>query len=371
MNEHKKLRVILSGGGTLGSVMPLISLGEELRRRHKTDFSLLWVGTYRGVERAVVRAHKMEFTAIPAAKFRRYFSIKTLFEPIVFFAGLLKSLIIIVTFKPDVLVAAGGFVSVPLHLIAFLLGVPTVVHQQDIEIGLANRIMKLFARRITVTFEKSLGFFPKKKVVWTGNPVRRELLQGNKDRGMVRFHLDATLPTVLVFGGGTGAISLNMILAESLGSMLQHSNVIHLTGQGKDVMAPLIREANRNELLGRYHTYEFLMDEEMGDAYAVADIVVSRAGLSSLSEIAALGKAAVIVPIPASHQEFNARYFVEKQAGVIVEEAQGSRGLASAVIKLLGDHTERLHLEQHSKRLNKTTAAFEMADVVEGVVGKK
>lgn len=371
MHDNKKLRVILSGGGTLGPVMPLIALGEELRRRHKTDLSLLWVGTYRGIERAVVRAHKMEFTAIPAAKFRRYFSIKTFFEPLVFFAGFIKSFIIILTFKPDVLVSAGGFVSVPLHLIAFLLGIPTVIHQQDIEIGLANRIMRWSAKRITVTFEKSVAFFSKNKVVWTGNPVRRELLQGNKDRGMVRFHLDTQFPTVLVFGGGTGAVSLNIILAECLGSVLGHSQVIHLTGQGKGVMAPLIREANRNELLSKYHPYEFLMDEEMGDAYAVADIVVSRAGLSSLSEISALGKASVIVPIPCSHQELNARFFVEKQAGVIVEEAQGSRGLSATIIKLLNDHTERLHLQQHSKRLNKITAANEMADVVEGVAEKK
>ncbi len=370
--DTKSVTVIFSGGGTLGPVMPLISVAHALRKRHAdNEINVLWVGTYRGIERAVVRAHNIEYRAICSAKLRRYFSFATFFEPLWFLVGCMQAVWIVLTFRPRVCVSAGGFVSVPLHLAAWLFGVKTVVHHQDIREGIANKIMSIVATRITVTFEKTLTRFPPKKTVWTGNPIRESLLRGDKDRGIVRFHLDHTLPTVLVFGGGTGALGLNKLFAESLPEVLRFAQVLNITGQGKQVMAPLIRNENGDVLRVRYHAFEFLMDEEMGDAYAIADVVVCRAGIGSVSEIATLQKAAILIPMPHTHQEENAQFFMESHAARIVRQTEGPHVLAHAIHELIADHAEALLLGQRAKKLNKPSAAEDIAAIIVELISKK
>lgn len=367
----EKMRIIFSGGGTLGPVMPLIAVAEELRKIKKHSLVLQWVGTYGGTERSVIRSHDIAYRSIIGAKWRRYLSIKTFFEPLWFVISLLQSFFIIVRFKPHVLMTAGGFVSVPLHLIAWLFGIPTLVHQQDLTVGLANRIMGFFATKITVTFAHMQKSFASRKTIWTGNPVREKILCGDKDRAIARFHLDPKKQSVLIFGGGSGARGINELVARGIEVVLAHANVLHVTGQGKEIIAPFIRTPDRATLLTHYHSFEFLMDEEMGDAYAAADIIVCRAGLSSISEISALGKAAIIVPIEDSHQMKNVEFFLEKRAIAMVLESEGSEKLMEVIVNLLKDHLERLQLGKMVKQLNKPSAANEIAHILIALCAQK
>ncbi|MAG11212.1 MAG: hypothetical protein CMI52_00165, partial [Parcubacteria group bacterium] len=316
MTKSKKIKVLLSGGGTLGPVMPLIAVADEIKKQY-SEAELLWIGTFGGVEKIVVRSHSIKFKAMMSVKWRRYKSWKNIRDLLVSPIVLFHAFFILIRFRPDVLVSAGGYVSVPLHIAGWMLRIPSVVHHQDIQTGLANKIMRPFAKRTTATFEHTMKELKEVKSKHTGNPIRTALRLGDRDRGYVHFHLDQDLPTVLIFGGGTGAANLNKVVAQSLPKILEKAQVIHITGQGKQVIAPAIREHNK-KIGDRYNTFEFFLDDEMADAYAVADLVIMRAGLSSLSEIAALGKAAILMPIAKSHQVKNAEFFVEKQAAEIV-----------------------------------------------------
>ncbi len=366
MKNEKYIKVLLSGGGTLGPVMPLIAVADEIRKQYK-NAEILWVGTFGGVEKIVVRSHNIDFKAMTSIKWRRYSSLKNvrdiLISPFVF----LHALIILLSFRPHVMVSAGGYVSVPLHIVGWFIRIPSVVHHQDIRTGLANKIMRLFAKRTTATFEHTMKELNEVKSSHTGNPIRTALRRGNRDRGYAHFHLDPDMQTILAFGGGTGATSLNKTLALSLPNILEKAQVIHITGQGKQVIAPAIREHNK-KLAKRYHTFEFFLDDEMADAYAVADIVIMRAGLSSLSEVAALGKASVLMPIPKSHQVENAQFFVEKQAAEMVSMTAGSTELSRVVLDLLNDPADRNRLAMRAERLNKPDAHEKLVEVIKEAV---
>ena len=369
-NRKPALRVLLSGGGTLGPVMPLIAVADEIKRQYKDDAEILWVGTFRGVEKIVVRSHNIAYKAMLSVKWRRYFTLKNLRDILIAPFVFIHALYILLRFRPDVLVTAGGYVSVPLHMMGWLLGMPTVVHHQDIVTGLANKIMRIFSKRNTATFAHTMKELKDVKSRHTGNPIRTALRQGNRDRGYARFHLNPDMQTVLAFGGGTGAINLNKILAQSLPKILEKAQVIHITGQGKQIMAPAIRDHNK-KVGERYHTFEFFLDDEMADAYAVADIVIMRAGLSSLSEVAALGKAAVLMPIPRSHQMQNAQFFVEKQAAEIVNMSSGSSELTDTVLALLSDKADRNRLATRAQRLNKPDAHKKVLEIIKEAVNSR
>lgn len=361
-NHHT--RILFSGGGTLGSVMPLIAIIQELRRQSGSVADVMWVGTYGGVERAVIRAHNIEWRPIVSLKWRRYATWKNIRDVLLLPVACAHAWWIIRQFNPHVLISAGGYVSVPLHIVAWIKRIPTIVHHQDIETGLANKIMRMCASRTTATFAHTMKEFKDEQGILTGNPIREALRSGDKDRAIVRYKLDPELPTVLAFGGGTGAVSLNRLLADALPEVLPHAQVLHVTGQGKQIVVPFIRDNKHTKISDRYHAYEFFMDEEMADAYAVADVVVARAGLSTLSEIAALGKATIVVPIPHSHQEVNAEFFKSKQAVVVVEEKNGSAALARAMKHLLDDAADRMHIAQHAARMNDPSAHKKLVAVI-------
>ena len=272
-------------------------------------------------------------------------------QPVIFFASLVHAFQIIKKEKPSLLITAGGYVSVPLHLVARVLGIPTMVHLQDFEIGLANKIMLPFASCATGTFKETVAQAARYHVHHTGNPIRPILLQGDHDRAVARFHLDPDKKTVLMFGGGTGALRLNMMIAEIAPALTKDFQIIHITGTGKNTAVPRFT-AQQEENKKHYHVHEFLMDEEMADAYAVADLVVARAGLSSISEIASLQKAAILVPMPSSHQEYNAQYVVSKDAAVLCEEHEGHEQLKGMITELLHDDAKRTLLAYHGQDVN-------------------
>ena len=308
------MRIILSGGGTGGSVTPLLAVAREIKAR-VSEVEFLFVGTRKGIpERELASFAGIPFQSIFSGKLRRYFDWRNIASPFLIKLGFIQSLFIILKTRPAAIISVGGFVSVPLVWAGRALRVPVFIHQQDVTPGLANKLMAPFARIITVSFEKSLADFPRGKPVLTGNPVRPEILKGDKKRALKKFNLEPNLPTLLVIGGGTGAKRINQLISEIASELAKFCQVIHLTGRNKFQVSSF-----KFQVSPRYHQYEFLT-EEMADAYAIADLVISRAGMGVLTELAHLSKPTILIPIPRSHQIANGQYFARKNAAVLLDE---------------------------------------------------
>jgi UDP-N-acetylglucosamine--N-acetylmuramyl-(pentapeptide) pyrophosphoryl-undecaprenol N-acetylglucosamine transferase len=353
------MRILLSGGGTMGSVTPLLAIKEKLSQ--EPDQAFLWIGTSSGPEKAIIEQNQIAFKSIPAGKLRRYFDWRNFVDPFLIVLGFLKSIWLIWRFKPDVILTAGSFVSVPLVWAGALLRKKILVHQQDLRIGLANKIMQRFATLVTVAFEELNHAFPQKSVVVTGNPVRSILFQGNKERAWQKFNLEPNLATVLVVGGGIGSEIINQTFVESARELTKFCQIIHVTGgkdQSKWIHHP---EVTTNS---RYHAYEFLTDA-LADAFAISDLMVSRAGLGFLSEIAALQKPAIIIPIPNNQQIENAEFFHKQQAIVYVRQEDLEKDYIVKLIQDLFEHPERLHqLSQNIAQVMPANASDEYVKLI-------
>lgn len=289
---------MFSGGGTAGSVTPLLALAEQLQQHQ-----LYFVGTRQGVERQLVTG--MTYIPLLAGKLRRYFSWRNLVDPFIILLAWFQAWYYLLKYAPDVVVSAGGFVSVPLVWAAWWCNIPTVVHHQDVRLSLATRLMKPFAS--TVTYAKEIG-----------NPVRTLTVTTDD------FKLDPTVSTVLIMGGGTGAQAINDLVSPAL---CEFANVLHITGPGKPsaFSSALTR-------LQRYHGVE-LLKENFAEALHKADLVVCRAGFGTITELAALVKASIIIPIPQSHQEANAELLAQQQAAVVLQQDQLTPAKLVDVIK--------------------------------------
>ncbi len=340
------MKVFLVGGGTGGSVAPLLAIAEEIKKK-KPEAEFIFIGTKKGQpEKEMIKDYNFHFKQIFSGKLRRYFSWQNFIDPIFILLGFFQSIFLLIKFRPQIIISAGSYVSVPVVLAGWLLKIPSLIHQQDIIPSLSNKILAPFAKKITVTFEKSLNDFPKKKTVLVGNPVREVIFKGDKERARERFDLEKNLPVVFILGGGTGAAFLNNLVWQSLDQLLDFCQIIHLTGKGK-----LEIRNWKSEINYRYHLYEFLT-EEIADAYAVADLVISRAGMNVLSELAVLGKPAIIIPIPDSHQEANAKYFAGKNAVIVLNQKElTSQKLLNEIRKLIFDEKLKNQLQENIKKI--------------------
>jgi UDP-N-acetylglucosamine--N-acetylmuramyl-(pentapeptide) pyrophosphoryl-undecaprenol N-acetylglucosamine transferase len=346
------MRVLLAGGGSGGSATPVLAVGEALRTC-APDAEFLFVGTATGPERALAEAAGFPFAAVAAGKLRRYLDWRTVLDVGRVPLGIAQAAQVVRVFRPHVAFGAGGFASVPPLVAAALAGVPVVIHQQDVIPGLANRLLVPFARRVSVTFPESLAHFPRRKTVLSGNPVRPGIAAGDRERAARLFALEPELPTLLVTGGGTGALELNRIVAGAVPGLVAFCQVVHLTGRGRAVPP---REPGP-----RYHAYEFLVDE-MRDALAAADLVVSRAGLGTLSELGALGKPMVLVPMPRSHQVANARAAAAAGAArVLSQPGLTPERLIETMAALLADPPARASLAAAARQLMPADAAERLA----------
>ncbi|MBI4426469.1 MAG: UDP-N-acetylmuramate dehydrogenase [Candidatus Kerfeldbacteria bacterium] len=349
------MRVILVGGSTGGATVPLLAIANELRRSHP-QVELLLVGTRHGAERQLAQAADLPFVGITAGKLRRYVSLLNVVDIVRLLIGVAEAWRLLRQFRPDAIVSVGSYVSVPIVYVGRLFGIPSLIHQQDIKPGLANRLCAPVAAAITVAFPESEQHFSRRKTSWVGNPIRPEILHGQAQRAYERFGLHKTLPVLLAFGGGTGALRLNQLVAEAGLNLVKNFQIVHLTGGRQNQF----RVTHPN-----YHTFDFLINE-MADAYAVADLVICRAGLSSLAEIAALGKPAIVIPIPATHQEANAAYFARHQAAVVLNERTlNHQRLEQTILELHENKLRRGQLAANVRALAKLDAAQTIVRQVE------
>lgn len=366
------MRIIFSGGGTLGSVMPLIAVYQELKKKH-ADWQFLWIGTKNGPEKEIAQNYGLEYHSIAAAKWRRYFSWRNFIGGFAFLAAFIQSCRLIKSIQPDLLISAGGFVSVPLHLAAWFLNKKTIIHQEDILVGLSNRVMSWTANFITTAFEQNVKDFPKDKTIYLGNPVRPGLLGGAKEQAISHFHLDSDLLTILILGGGTGALSLNKLIACTISQFIEHGQIIHMTGAGKEVTVPCFHGRPADKLLKeRYHPVAFLDEEILRHALAAADLVITRAGMSALSELSVLGKPVVLVPLPNSPQLANAEYFSQRGgAPIFYEDKSNTLDFVNEIRRLLSDGRERLMIGHKLQKIMPKEAREKMCLMIEEIANQK
>lgn len=322
----------------MGPVTPLLAVYEEWIK-NDSAVEAVWIGTSRGPEREAILPYGMKFFSLPVARLPRYFSIEWFSLPFKFVTACVCAMKILKAEKPNLVACAGGYTSVPVVLMAKILGIPIWVHEQDVHVILTNRLVVPFADMVTCAWKSSLDSLPSKTVL-IGNPVRRSVLNGSKQRAKEKFGIHNAKPTVLIFGGGAGSSWINEVIEKIVRELVQTSNVIHLTGKGR--LPSLVN-------LPDYHVREFLVGE-MADALSLADVVVCRAGMGTITEIAALCKAAVLIPLPNSPQDGNAIELGD--SCVVLDQLKISPDdLLNTVVMLLQDNDQRqeLGLKIHNK----------------------
>jgi UDP-N-acetylglucosamine--N-acetylmuramyl-(pentapeptide) pyrophosphoryl-undecaprenol N-acetylglucosamine transferase len=347
--------VLLAGGGSGGSATPVLAVAQALRQLD-AGVQLLYVGTRDGPESALAAAQCIPFSGVHAGKLRRYWDVHNLVDPLLIMEGIAESYALVRKFQPQAAIAAGGFGAVPPMVAARVFGARTLIHQQDVVPGLANRLLAPFAHRVTVSLPSSLAHFPRRRTTVTGNPVRREILAADPELAYAHLGLEPGVPVIVVTGGGTGALGLNRLVAAAAPQLVQRAQVVHLTGKGRGVAA-------QTDSPG-YRAIEFLVDE-MPHLLAAATLVVSRAGMGTLTELATLGKPALVVPLPDSHQAANAHAFARLGAVEVAEQsALTPERLSQCVISLLDDGPRREQLAQRLAHSMPRDAAQQIAMVL-------
>jgi len=316
-NNSKRKSIIFTGGGTGGSVTPLLAVAKELMaKENQVDY--YFVGTKSGPERQIVKQADLrkdfKFMALSAGKWRRYFSLKNFFDLFVVIYAFFISLVYLQKIKPKAIFSAGSFVSVPLVWAAYFYRIPVLIHQQDIRPGLANRLMARVSKVVGVTFKDSKKAYKKKAIV-IGNPIRWELINNaneKKDQYFSKWGFKKDLPILLLIGGGTGSLALNNLIKEAWPLIKGRWQVIHIAGKNKS-FKNYIKDED-------YRFFNFLPNKDLIVLMALADLIVSRAGLGVLTEISALRKASIVVPMPNSHQEDNANFLKKERAAWVIEQ---------------------------------------------------
>lgn len=358
MTPHQNPVVMFVGGGTLGPVLPLLAVLDALREKSPLPLRVTWVATPDGPEHLILAAEKdIEVVSLGSAKLRRYWAWQNLLAPFVFLASIVRAWTIVRRIRPTIVVSAGGFTAVPVHIVAWLHRIPSHVHQQDVIVGLTNKIVAPMASSLTCAFAASKAQLPSYAAV-IGNPVRSDVTQGSRARARKEWGIADDRPVVLVLGGGLGAQALNDAMRDGLSTLTQHAHVLHVTGRGK---------MNTTHAHEHYTQLEFLGRAHMADAYAVADLVIARAGMGTVSELALLRKAAILVPIPGSHQEANAHEVFRSRAARIAT----TDTVVHTACDLLADESVLAHMREAWPGVLRTDAGMRIALMVLHIISSR
>lgn len=305
-------KIVLTGGGTAGHVTPNIALIPRLR---EAGFELLYIGSYDGIERRLIEQSGVPYRGIASGKLRRYFDLKNFTDPFRVIKGYREASSILREWKPDLVFSKGGYVAVPVVKAAQAQHIPVIIHESDMTPGLANRLSYSAAVKICCNFAETIRYLPKEKAVLTGSPIRDELLSGNREQGYALTGFTPDRPVLLIIGGSLGSRAINAAVRAALPRLLNEFQILHLCGKGN------VEEA----LSGQpdYLQFEYVSDE-LKDYFALADLVISRAGANAICEILSLKKPNILIPLSANasrgDQILNARSYEKAGYSFVLEE---------------------------------------------------
>lgn len=363
------LKVIISGGGTGGHIFPALSIANELKAR-MPEIDILFVGARGKMEMEKVPVAGYQIVGLPVIGLPRKLS----FRMIPFAWNLLRSLSlarkIVRKFKPDIAIGVGGYASGPVLKAAARKGIPTVLQEQNSYAGVTNKLLSQKVKKICVAYENMDRYFPKEKLVLTGNPIRQNLVKPvKKEDACKAYKLEKGKPVILILGGSLGARTINESILANL-DLIQKSGV-QVLWQCGTIYYHSVLERLDGKIRPNIHLYEFLSQMEM--AYGAADLVISRAGAATISEICLLGKASVLIPSPnvaEDHQTKNAMALVENNAAVMVKDDDAVRELFYKALELVKDQAKLNELAANSKKMARPNATADIVDVVLNEVKK-
>jgi len=363
----KNYKIILSGGGTGGHIYPAIAIANELKSRFPNS-EFLFVGAKNKMEMQKVPEAGYDIVGLWIAGVQRKLTLKNILFPIKLLVSLFKSMGIVNSFKPNVVIGTGGFASGPLLQVAAMKGVPTLIQEQNSFPGITNKLLSKKAHKICVSYEGLERFFPKEKLILTGNPVRQDLLDLDQKRAeaLSFFNLDPNKKTLLVLGGSLGARRMNQLIESKLDFFRDLG--IQLLWQCGTLYQKDYDRYNSNE---QVQVHAFL--NRMDLAYAAADIVISRAGASSVSELCVVGKPVFFIPSPnvsEDHQTKNALAVSEKNAAILISEKDLESNFETLFSELLASESKQKELSKNIKKLALKKATQSIVDEIEKLLVK-
>ncbi len=364
-------RVIISGGGTGGHVFPAIAIADAIKAA-APDTEILFVGANGKIEMEKVPKAGYKIEGLNITGFQRKLTLRNLSFPFKLAASMLKAVMIVRKFRPDVAVGVGGYASGPVLKIANTFGIPTVLQEQNSFAGVTNRILASKANAVCVAYDGLERFFPKDKIIFTGNPVRKDILDKkiNAEQAKQSLGLNQNKKTVLIFGGSLGARTINEAVLANADALLGMKDVNIIWQVGKIYF----EEYKNCRLSGQKDIKIIPFIEDMDMAYSAADIVVCRAGALTISELAILGKAAILIPSPnvaEDHQTVNAMSLVNKGAAVLIRDVEAKEKLVTEIESLLRDEVRKSGLESNIKYFARPEAAKQIAAEILKICAKK
>lgn len=357
--EKRKLKIIISGGGTGGHIYPAVAVAQELQRR-MPDVDILFVGANDRMEMEKVPKAGYKIIGLWISGLQRSLSFKNLLFPVKVVSAVQKSLGILKTFQPDAAIGFGGYASGAMLWAATIKKIPTVIHEQNSYAGITNKILKNRVDTICVAYDKMDRFFPEQKIVKVGNPIRKDLMNthGKRSEAIAFFNLDPHKKTILVIGGSLGARTIN----ESI-----YAGLDKLNAAGLQIIWQTGKSFTKAEALTSETIKPHVFIYEMDLAYAAADVVVSRAGALSIAELAQVQKPVILVPSPnvaEDHQTKNAMALVNSEAALLVTDAQARVTLIDEVIQLAGNEMKQAQLKNNIASFAMPNAAQRIVDEV-------
>lgn len=366
MNE--KLKVILSGGGTGGHIYPAIAIANEIRKRYP-DASILFVGAKDRMEMQKVPEAGYEIIGLWISGIQRKLTLSNLMFPLKLLSSLWKSRKIIKKFNPDVVIGTGGFASGPLLKMANASNIPAVLQEQNSFPGITNKWLAKGVNKICVAYDGMEQFFPKDKIIKTGNPVRQDLLktEGKKEQAIVKYNLDPEKKTILIIGGSLGARRINQLIEQEL-DFFNKKQVQVIWQCGKLYYSEYKKYTNQKNR----QVHQFL--DTMDLAYAAADVIISRAGASSVSELCIVAKPTVFIPSPnvaEDHQTKNAKAIVDKDGALLLKESELEDKFQYTISELLESEELQTKLSKAIKELALPNATLDIVDTIEELIKNK
>ncbi|MCM3759351.1 undecaprenyldiphospho-muramoylpentapeptide beta-N-acetylglucosaminyltransferase [Alkalihalobacillus oceani] len=360
------MKVVVSGGGTGGHIYPALSLINEIKKQDR-DAEILYIGTEKGLESEIIPRENIPFQTIHITGFKRKVSFDNVKTIMRFLKGTTQVKKMLKAFKPDVVIGTGGYVCGPVVYAAAKMGIPAVIHEQNSVPGLTNKFLSRYVDRVAICFEEAGQFFPKEKVIFTGNPRASEVQNVNRSAGQQSLGLDPLKKTVLIVGGSRGARPINDAFLSVIESFSQKPyQVVYVTGS---VHFDAVGEAVKGKQPDNVVIKPFI--HNMPDVLAAVDLIVARAGATTLAEVTALGLPSILIPSPYvtnNHQEKNARSLAENEAALVRKEQELSgTTLLEDIDRILTDETKWNSMHAAAKELGVPDAARRLYDVLSEV----